>query len=282
MTIKETIKKGMIELKVNGVSEPNLKARLIMQFILDRPRQYVLVHDNEILTLRQEVNYFKAIKKLIQGVPLQHITHMQEFMKMNFYVDENVLIPRPDTEILVEEVIKIAKKINAKKILDMCAGSGAIAVSLAKYIENSKITAVDISLRALNIAKKNAKSNLVEEQITFINSNLFQNLVGQKYDMIVSNPPYIRKNVIKTLDEEVQKEPIIALDGGEDGLDFYRKIIKQGYQFLKYKGYLCLEIGYDQKIDVIELIENEEKYIDTYCKKDLYENDRVIITRSEF
>ena len=262
MTIKETIKKGMIDLKTNGISEPNLKARLIMQDVLNKTRQYVLVHDNEILTLRQEVNYFKAIKKLIQGIPLQHITHMQEFMKMNFYVDENVLIPRPDTEILVEEVIKIAKKINAKKILDMCTGSGAIAVSLAKYIENSEITAVDISAKALNIAKKNAKSNLVEEQITFINSNLFENLVGQKYDIIVSNPPYIRKDVIKTLDEEVQKEPIIALDGGEDGLDFYRKIIKQGYQFLKYKGYLCLEIGYDQKIDVIELIENEEKYID--------------------
>lgn len=279
MTIKETIKKGMIDLKTNGISEPNLKARLIMQYVLNKTRQYVLVHDNEILTLRQEVNYFKAIKKLIQGIPLQHITHMQEFMKMNFYVDENVLIPRPDTEILVEEVIKIAKKINAKKILDMCTGSGAIAVSLAKYIENSEITAVDISAKALNIAKKNAKSNLVEEQITFINSNLFENLVGQKYDIIVSNPPYIRKDVIKTLDEEVQKEPIIALDGGEDGLDFYRKIIKQGYQFLKYKGYLCLEIGYDQKIDVIELIENEEKYIDIYCKKDLYENDRIVITK---
>lgn len=279
MTIKETIKKGMIDLKVNGVDEPKLKSRLLMQYILNKPRQYLIVHDSEILTLRQEVDYFKSIKKLINGVPLQHITHMQEFMKMNFFVNEDVLIPRPDTESLVEEVIAIAKKINAKKILDLCTGSGAIAISLAKYIKDSKITAVDISRKALSVAKTNAKNNEVENQITFIESDLFKNVKKEKYDMIVSNPPYIKKDIIKTLDKEVQKEPKIALDGGYDGLDFYRKIINQSDEYLKYKGYLCLEIGYDQKIDVIELIENEEKYVDTYCKKDLYGNDRVIITK---
>lgn len=279
MTIKETIKKGMIELKTNGIEEPNLKSRLLMQYILNKPRQYLLVHDNETLTLRQEVNYFKGIKKLIEGIPIQHITHMQEFMRMNFFVNEDVLIPRPDTESLVEEVISIAKRINAKKIMDLCTGSGAIAVSLAKYIENSEITAVDISKKALNIAKKNAINNNVQNQITFVESDLFEKIKKEKYDIIVSNPPYIRKDIIKTLDKEVQREPRIALDGGYDGLDFYRKIINKSDEYLKFKGYLCLEIGYDQKIDVIELIENEEKYIDTYCKKDLYENDRVIITR---
>ena len=273
MTIRETIKQGMIELKINGIEEPKLKARLLLQFILNKPRQYLLVYDNEPLGLRQEVNYFKAIKRIIKGIPIQHITHMQEFMKMNFYVDENVLIPRPDTEVLVEQVIKIAKKINAKKILDLCTGSGAIAVSLAKYIENSEITAIDISKKALSQMKK------VENQITFIESDLFENIPKGKYDIIVSNPPYIKKEIIKTLGKEVQQEPKIALDGGYDGLDFYRKIVHQSYEYLKFKGYLCLEIGYDQKIDVIELIENEEKYIDTYCKKDLYENDRVIITK---
>lgn len=279
MTIKETIKKGMIELKTNGIEEPNLKSRLLMQYILNKPRQYLLVHDNETLTLRQEVNYFKGIKKLIEGIPIQHITHMQEFMRMNFFVNEDVLIPRPDTESLVEEVISIAKRINAKKIMDLCTGSGAIAVSLAKYIENSEITALDISKKALNIAKKNAINNNVQNQITFVESDLFEKIKKEKYDIIVSNPPYIRKDIIKTLDKEVQREPRIALDGGYDGLDFYRKIINKSDEYLKFKGYLCLEIGYDQKIDVIELIENEEKYIDTYCKKDLYENDRVIITR---
>lgn len=157
MTIKETLRKGMIQLKTENVTEPNLKARLIMQYILNKPRQYLIIYDNQVLTLRQEVNYFKAIKRLINGEPIQHITHQQEFMKLNFFVNEDVLIPRPDTEILVEEVIKIARKINAKKILDMCTGSGAIAVSLAKYLDNVEITAVDISEKSLDVAKTNAK-----------------------------------------------------------------------------------------------------------------------------
>ena len=279
MQIKEAMRKGMIKLKTNDVKEPNLKARLLMQYILNRPREYILVHDDKQLTLRQNVDYFKLIKKLIERVPLQHITHQQEFMKLMFYVDENVLIPRPDTEILVEEVIKIAKSINAKKILDLCTGSGAIAVSLAKYIEGSQITATDISRKALSIAKLNATNNNVEDKITFVSSDLFQNISEEKYDIIVSNPPYIKRKVIKTLDEEVKREPIIALDGGNDGLDFYKKIVKNAYQYLKYKGYLCLEIGYDQKDEVIDLINKEEKYIDTYSKKDLFDNDRIVITK---
>ena len=279
MQIKEAMRKGMIKLKTNDVKEPNLKARLLMQYILNRPREYILVHDDKQLTLRQNVDYFKLIKKLIEGVPLQHITHQQEFMKLMFYVDENVLIPRPDTEILVEEVIKLAKSINAKKILDLCTGSGAIAVSLVKYIEGSQITATDISRKALSIAKLNATNNNVEDKITFVSSDLFQNISEEKYDIIVSNPPYIKRKVIKTLDKEVKREPIIALDGGNDGLDFYKKIIGNAYQYLKYKGYLCLEIGYDQKDEVIDLINKEEKYIDTYSKKDLFDNDRIVITK---
>ena len=279
MTIKETLRKGMIQLKTENVTEPNLKARLIMQYILNKPRQYLIIYDNQVLTLRQEVNYFKAIKRLINGEPIQHITHQQEFMKLNFFVNEDVLIPRPDTEILVEEVIKIARKINAKKILDMCTGSGAIAVSLAKYLDNVEITAVDISEKSLDVAKTNAKNNEIENKITFIESNLFENIVNEKYDIIVSNPPYIRKDVIKTLTKEVQKEPKIALDGGYDGLDFYRKITHQSEEYLKFNGYLCLEIGYDQKKDVIKIINDEKKFTGTYSKKDLCDNDRIIVTR---
>ena len=269
----------MIELKNSNLESPKLKARLLMQFLLNKPRQYVIVNDMQELETKTEKQYFQAIKLMREGVPLEHITHQKEFMKLNFFVDENVLIPRQDTEILVEEVIKISKRINAKKILDLCTGSGAIAVSLAKYIPKSEITAIDISNNALKIAKKNAITNEVENQITFINSNMFENLSNEKFDIIVSNPPYIKTEEIKKLDAEVQKEPQIALDGGEDGLDFYRKIIKDGYQYLKYGGYICLEIGYDQKIDVIELIENEEKFENTYTKKDLYDNDRIIVTR---
>ena len=279
MTIKETIRKGMIILKTNNVTEPNIKSRLIMQYVLNKPREYLVVYDKKELTLRQEVNYFKAIKKLCQGIPIQHITNRQEFMKMTFFVDENVLIPRPDTEILVEEVIKIAKKINAKKILDLCTGSGAIAISLAKYIDKSNITAVDISDKALNVAKLNAKNNEVEDRITFVESDLFENLKKEKYDIIVSNPPYIKKEVLKKLDKEVQKEPNLALNGGYDGLDFYRKIIKNAEEYLKFNGYLCFEIGYDQKEDVENLLKEQEKYINITCKKDLCDNDRVIIAK---
>ena len=279
MTIMEAIKKGMIELKNSNIESPKLKSRLLMQFTLNKPRQYVIVNDMEELNENQRKKYFDAILKMKKGIPLEHITHQKEFMKLNFFVDENVLIPRQATEILVEEVIKIAQKTNAKKILDLCAGSGAIAVSLAKYLPETEITAIDISNEALKIAKKNAISNQVENQITFISSDLFTNLNDEKFDIIVSNPPYIKRNVIDTLDEEVKKEPYIALDGGEDGLYFYKKIIKESYQYLKYGGYLCLEIGFDQKIDVIELIENEEKFENTYSKKDLYDNDRIVVTR---
>lgn len=279
MTIMEAIKKGMIELKNADIETPKLKSRLLMQFTLNKPRQYIIVNDLNELTAKEENQYFSAIKKMRQGVPLEHITHQREFMKLNFFVNENVLIPRQDTEILVEEVINIAKKTNAKTILDLCTGSGAIAVSLAKYLPNTEITAVDISQEALKVAKKNAISNEVENQITFISSDLFTNLENQKFDIIVSNPPYIKEGVMKELDKEVKMEPELALNGGKDGLYFYRKIVSNAYQYLKYKGYLCLEIGFDQKIDVIELIENEEKFENTYSKKDLYNNDRIIVTR---
>jgi len=279
MTISELIKKGMIELKNGNIEEPKLKARLLMQYVLNKSRQYVIVNDREELDNIKEKQYLEEIKILKKGVPIEHITHQKEFMKLSFFVDKNVLIPRQDTEILVEEVINIAQKNNAKKILDLCTGSGAIAVSLAKYLPQAEITAIDISNEALKIAKKNAISNNVENQITFISSDMFTNLNEEKFDIIVSNPPYIKTNVIKNLDIQVQNEPYIALDGGKDGLDFYKKIINESYQYLKYNGYLCLEIGFDQKIDVIELIENTESFTGTYSKKDLFDNDRIIVTR---
>ncbi len=279
MTIKQALIKGVTVLKLEKISTPKLKARLLLQYVLKKPRQYLIVYDNQKLTEKEEQDYLKYIELLKQGEPIEHITHQKEFMKLNFYVDENVLIPRQDTEILVEEVITIAKKTRAKKILDLCTGSGAIAVSLAKYLENIQITALDISGKALDIAISNAKNNHVQEKITFVESNLFQNLGQEKYDIIVSNPPYIRRKELEILDREVKREPQIALDGGEDGLDFYRKIIDIGYQYLKYGGYICLEIGYDQKEEIMQIIKDKKQYINTYCKKDLYDNDRIIVTK---
>ena len=277
MKIKEAIDKGAISLKVENIESPKLKARMLMQFILNKPRQYILVNDMQELSNGLEQEYFEGIDKLKCNIPIEHITHQKEFMKLNFFVNENVLIPRQDTEILVEEVIQIAKKTNGKKILDLCTGSGAIAISLAKYIEKSEITAIDISPEAIKIARKNAIMNNVENQIKFIESNLFENVKKEKYDIIVSNPPYIKKSEIPILEKQVQKEPVIALDGGIDGLDFYRKIVRQSYEYLKYKGYLCLEIGYDQKDDVVELLKNGEMYSNVYFKKDLYGNDRIVV-----
>ena len=279
MTIKQALIKGVTVLKLEKISTPKLKARLLLQYVLKKPRQYLIVYDNQKLTDKEEQEYLKYVELLTQGEPIEHVTHQKEFMKLNFYVDENVLIPRQDTEVLVEEVIKIAKKIKAKKILDLCTGSGAIAISLAKYLENIQLTAVDISRKALDIAMANAKNNHVQDKITFVESNLFQDLRQEKYDLIVSNPPYIRRKELETLDREVRKEPRLALDGGEDGLDFYRNIMDKGYEYLKYGGYICLEIGYDQKEEVMQIIEDKKHYMGTYCKKDLYDNDRVVVTR---
>ena len=153
MTIKEALSKGMIILKNNNVESPKLKARLLLQYILKQTRQYIIVYDNKDISKKEQFEYFINIEKLTKGVPLQHITHLQEFMKMDFFVDENVLIPRPDTEILVEETIKIAQRMKAPKILDLCTGSGAIAISIAKNVSNAEIYAVDISEKALKVAR---------------------------------------------------------------------------------------------------------------------------------
>jgi len=277
LTIKQTLTKGTIMLKNSNIESPKLKARLLLQYILKKSRQYLIVYDNQEVDKKAQWEYFVNIEKLTKGMPLQHITHTQEFMKMDFYVDENVLIPRPDTEILVEETIKIAQTMESPKILDLCTGSGAIAISLKKYIPSAQVYAVDISKKALEIAKKNA--HRLEAEVKFIESNLFEKIKNEKFDIIVSNPPYIKKSDINYLSQEVQKEPQIALDGGYDGLDFYRKISYQAIDYLKFGSYLCFEIGYDQKEEVLEILKGIEHYTKTYCKKDLCGNDRVVITQ---
>lgn len=279
MTIKALINQGIIMLKNEGIESPKNKARAILQHTLKKPREYLIIYDNKEVTNTQREEYIKNIKRLIMGEPLQYITGIQEFMKLKFLVTKDVLIPQPDTEILVEEVISILNNIQNPVILDLCTGSGAIAISLAKYVQNVKIYATDISKKALEIAKQNATLNGVSNNIKFIESNLFDKIKEEKFDIIVSNPPYISTNDIKKLSKEVQNEPKLALDGGKDGLDFYRKIAKEGYKYLNRQGYICLEIGYDQKNEVKKIIDNERRYVETYCKKDLCQNDRVIVTR---
>ena len=279
MTIKELLNQGIIMLKNEDIDGPKNKARAILQHTLKKSKEYTIIYDKNEVTKEERDNYVKNIKRLISGEPLQYITGVQEFMKLNFIVNKDVLIPQPDTEILVEEVIKIANKMENPIILDLCTGSGAIAVSLAKNIPNAKIIATDISKKALEIAKYNAKLNGVLNSIDFIESNLFNKIKNIKFDVIVSNPPYIETNEIQKLPKDVRQEPMIALDGGKDGLDFYRKIYDKVNEFLNRQGYICVEIGYNQREAVKRIIEKKQRYVETYCIKDLCENDRVIVTQ---
>lgn len=279
MEIKQAIIEAIKKLKESSIEDSVNIAKILMSYTINKPKEYLIVNDKEILSDEILEIYNKNINRIKAGYPLQYITKNQEFMKLNFYVNEDVLIPQPDTEILVEKVLEICKKEHKEgpiKILDLCTGSGAIAISIKKYIDNVEAIATDISDNALKVAEKNAKINNVE--IKFIKSDMFEN-IDDKYDIIVSNPPYIEKNILKTLPKDVQYEPALALDGGIDGLDFYRKIAKNAHKHIKMNGYLVLEIGYNQKNSVIKILEKEEKYKNIMTIKDLANNDRVIISK---
>ena len=285
MTIKQALemaKKENIDL---------IDSKTLLKYILKKD----VIIDSDDIEERELIQFTKNIEELKKGKPLQYITNVQSFYGENFFVNENVLIPQPDTEVLVEKAIEIINKnVDATlsnfdeecknneatignfessklKILDLCTGSGAIAISIKKNTTNTEIYASDISENALEVATKNAKKILKDEnKIKFIQSDMFKN-INEKFDMVVSNPPYIRTDEIKYLARDVQNEPTLALDGGKDGLDFYRIIRENIDKYLNFNGYLLMEIGYDQKDEVLELFEN------SYCIKDYAGNDRVVI-----
>lgn len=276
MKIKELRKYG----NINLINEDAYKiSKLLLMSILNVNETYLIINDENDVPIEKEQEFIKAVEKINIGYPVQYITNSQQFYGLDFYVDENVLIPQPDTEVLVEKVIEIANRNeDIKSILDICTGSGAIGISLAKFIKNMQVDLTDISTDALAIANKNAIANCVSRKCSFIKSDMFDNL-NKKYDIIVSNPPYIETDVIKQLSKEVQNEPLIALDGGKDGLYFYKKIANEAYKFLNLNGFLALEIGFNQKDAVIRILEQTGKYKDIYCLKDFGENDRVIIAQ---
>lgn len=256
-----------------GIDTAYLDAQLIVGRALDMTRVQILTYPDRIIAENEKCKINEMYLKRINRMPMQYILGVCEFMGLNFKVNENTLIPRGDTEILVEKAIELINKNKYKSVLDIGTGSGAIAVSVAKYTD-AKVTAVDISNEAINVAKENAEQNGVNVQ--FINSNLFSN-INEKFDLILSNPPYIEKDVIKTLEPDVKNyEPMLALDGGVDGLDFYKSITKDCCKYLNKNGSIAFEIGYNQGEAVSSLLDayNFDKIS---IEKDLAGFDRVVI-----
>ena len=271
MNIENILKEAIEILQKNSVASPVLDARLLLSFATSLSKEDIIFNAQQInLSENQIKKYFELIHKRAKKIPLTHLTNNREFFANNFYVDENVLDPRPDSEALIEMIIKKFTKNSSINIVEIGCGSGCLIISLLRHFENWLGLAVDISDKALVIAQKNADNNQVLTRINFLESNLFNNFKGdQIFDIIISNPPYIPTNDIENLQDEVRLyEPRIALDGGFDGLDFYHKIAEQSQKFLKNNGDIFLEIGYNQYQDVKKIFENNNfKFIDS--KKDL-------------
>ena len=243
---------GKKRLEEAGIREAGLDARLLLEDVCLTGPGDLLAHGDRSVTREQEGEYLSRIRRRAAHVPLQHITGVQEFMGLEFEVDDRVLIPRQDTEILAEEVLRHLT--DGSRLLDMCTGSGCILLSLLHYSNNCSGVGVDLSEDALRVARQNA-GRLGSREALFIQSDLFERVEG-KFDFIVSNPPYIASGRIGELMEEVRlHEPLMALDGGSDGLFFYRRILEACPRYLKRGGGLFLEIGYDQKDAVQSLME---------------------------
>lgn len=271
-TIGDALKKGIALLKEFNISGAATDAAVLLGHVLDCGRLYLTVHRDDVMSQKDVQCYMDAIERRCKNEPVSYITGTKEFMSLEFNVSPAVLIPRPDTEILVETVISALGGVDCPKITDMCTGSGAIAVSLAKYIPKSSVTALDISRDALEIAGANAEKNGV-----CVEFELFDVLKAykNKADAVVSNPPYICAKELDNLQKDVADfEPRLALDGGEDGLLFYRAIIANSPYALKAGGILAFEVGMGQADDVVHLM--EPLFVDICTEKDLAGIDRVV------
>lgn len=274
MNYKACYEEGRKALAEAQIEEAGLDARLLLEAVCHTSRNDLLVHGDREVNEEQIACYRGLIGKRAQRIPLQHLTGVQEFMGLTFQVGPEVLIPRQDTEILVEEVMRNLH--DGMRILDMCTGSGCILISLLHYSNDCVGTGVDISGEALAVASENSRQILgAERKVTFIQSDLFTEVEGI-FDVIVSNPPYIRTDVIETLMPEVKDhEPVSALDGKEDGLFFYRKIIEESKKHLQLGGMLFFEIGYDQAKEVSNLMA-QAGYKEIEVVKDYAGLDRVV------
>ncbi len=289
-TLRQIIEEGTELLKAAGIEEAAQDAWYLLEYAAGISRAVYYGDPDRIMDVRQAKQFLEYIETRGKRIPLQHITGEQEFMGYPFYVNEHVLIPRQDTETLVEEALKVMRAGGRRiKVLDMCTGSGCILLSILKMYPPAEGTGCDVSREALCVAKKNARRLGVDAG--WVLSDLFdqwdapagyeeaEQVLDERYGMIISNPPYIRTAEIQKLQEEVRvHDPRIALDGGEDGLYFYRRIIEGSILHIEDGGYLLFEIGYDQGEDVAELMQSHG-YGDIMIKKDLSGLDRVVMGR---
>lgn len=290
ITFGHMLEVGIHRLEEAKIADAKRDAETLLLYLEKADRTFLYIHRNDATDEYRADAYFGLIDRRAAGEPLQYILGSQEFMGLNFAVNPSVLIPRQDTETLVELALKRAgEKKRSLSILDMCCGSGAIAVSMAHFLPKAKITACDISLEALEVARGNAARNGLNGRIEFRESDLFFMTKRKKtvrikdsFDMILSNPPYIPTQDIDTLQTEVRDhEPIKALDGGSDGLDFYRRIAEDAFGSLKKDGLMFLEIGCDQAEAVTSLLSGAGYYSEIEVHKDLTGLDRVISCRGQ-
>lgn len=264
---------------LNGFNLPQLDAEVILSHVLNKDRIYIYLNRDMELDEKTTKEFFRLIKRRKNGEPIQYIVGKQEFMSMDFMVTPGVLIPRGDTEVLVEETLKNMEGMKDPKVVDVGCGSGAISVSIAKYRPDAEVYALDIMDTPLKVTRINAEKNGVLDKVHIIKSDMLKSLdksLFNSIDVMISNPPYIKDDVIPTLMREVKDfEPYPALSGGEDGLFFYREITKQSMNFIKQGGLIAYEIGYDQGEDVKSILK-ENGFENINCIKDLAGYDRVV------
>jgi len=277
MNIQSALTEGLNILKNKSILSAKLDSEILMAKALGKKREYIILNNNKIIK-EQNLKYFKKlVHERATRKPIAYLLKKKSFWNSEFYVNKNTLIPRPDTEIILEQVLKFTKNKNYLNVLDIGVGSGCILLSILKERKNFYGTGIDISRNSLEICKMNAKKLLLDRRVKFFKSDVDKFAIG-KYDLVVSNPPYIKTSDLKYLESDVIKfEPKLALDGGLDGLSVIRKVIKKSSELLKKNGKFILEIGFDQKNKVIKLLNNKGFYINSTVK-DLANNDRCIIS----
>ena len=277
MNIEIAIKDACRELKKNKISSALLDSELLLSQVIKKDRKFILLNLDKKLDKSAQNSFRDLILKRSRGKPLAYLTGIKSFWKYDFKVNEKVLIPRPDTEIIIEQVLRMFKNKNYLNFLEVGVGSGCIALSILKEKKSFSGTGIDLSQDCIEICRYNAKKLGVNNRIKLLKSDV-DNLIFHKYDLIVSNPPYIKKFDLNKLNREViNYEPKLALDGGLEGLSVIRKVIKKSSELIKKNGKLILEIGYDQRLPVKKMLNENNFYINKIIK-DLAKNDRCIIS----